>query len=227
MQKNFYHENKESSPEYLNTYIQDIEDKIINTPLSPFHICLDLEFTNSPTSIKDTLINYIKTHKLKTLFVMINGFSANPQNEFYYELSGSVNEWERDFDFANADVMTYDEFKLTGMDEIATLFEVYNEARVYKFTYSKYSEQRQQSRLEKIQKWFPNHMTIFEEFCQDKNGFYFNNSNIISSVVTNLINAKFFRLLKYSIEQINNQTIPIIANDFDNCETPIEFYPKQ
>lgn len=107
------------------TAITHISEQLAKIPKSPFHLVLDLEFTNEPAFIARHLERFVaqSSNELKVIYGEANGFYINPDrwflNWFGYRTYGGHEsyDWLSDWDEGPSEDLT-----LTGMEPLQKVY---------------------------------------------------------------------------------------------------------
>ncbi|MFA5794979.1 MAG: hypothetical protein WC980_07965 [Candidatus Brocadiia bacterium] len=119
-------------PQHLNSdnfdkSLEEVTKALRGMPLSPFHIVLDVDFTNNPADIAGHFDKFLKRekkrYKVSAVYTETNGFDINPKcwyfDVFAYESYGGHKDYEWISDWQSDD---FDQMILTGMEKLQKVY---------------------------------------------------------------------------------------------------------
>ncbi len=116
----------------LDHCIQRVTSILQGLPNSPYHVVLDMDFTNDPRVVAAYFDNFVASeatnHVLAALYTETNGFFINP-DEWYFDIFGyeSYGEHENYNWLAGWDVSASDSMTLTGMEKLQQVYQYHEE----------------------------------------------------------------------------------------------------
>lgn len=113
-----------------STAITRVSEVIRTMPSSPYHLVLDLNFTNSRQSIARQFEQFISDQKnrskIKAVYAEMNGFFINPGLWYFNLFAYDQNKGHEDYDWlATLGSEPSPKFVLTGMEELQKIYKYY------------------------------------------------------------------------------------------------------
>ncbi len=111
----------------LKKCINVVKDIIKSSPATPFHLCLEVDFTNDPKETAQIFDEYIKAEfkriDLKAIYTETNGFDINPDEWFYDIFSYKKYGGKSDLDWLSRwNGNREPSITLTGMEELQKVY---------------------------------------------------------------------------------------------------------
>lgn len=112
----------------LDYCIQRVSSVLYTMPRSPYHLVLDLDFTNEPMNVAayfdHFVVHDVKDSNLKALYTETNGFYINP-DRWYFEVLGcrSYGGHEDYGWLSECDMLTEKDMTLTGMEALQSVYQ--------------------------------------------------------------------------------------------------------
>ena len=116
----------------IDACMKRVAEELKKLPETPFHHAVNFRFSNKPQDIADFIADFIRKEKqridIKAVYAETNGFDINPDLWFFdlfaYESYGG----HEDYDWlSNWQSEDYESMTLTGLEEIQTIYEKYEE----------------------------------------------------------------------------------------------------
>lgn len=111
----------------LDYCAEHVSNKIKSYPKSPFHLILDLSFTNEIVDVAKFFQKFVddtRPKELKAIYTETNGFSINPEC-WFFDLFGFKSygghkdyDWLSDYEFES----DYPGMTLTGMEDLQKVY---------------------------------------------------------------------------------------------------------
>lgn len=107
--------------------IAKITETIASLPSTPFHLVLDLEFSNDPQDVAAHFEGFLKQErtnfKIEALYTETDDFEINPSQWDFYLFAYRVNGGSDDYDWLSAwDSGEYPSMILTGMEALQKVY---------------------------------------------------------------------------------------------------------
>ncbi|KAB2866700.1 MAG: hypothetical protein F9K46_01780 [Anaerolineae bacterium] len=121
----------------LDHCIQRVTSILKGLPNSPYHVVLDMDFTNDPRSVAAYFDNFVASEwsyfDLAALYTETNGFSINP-DRWYFDIFGYESYGgHEDYDWlAGWDVSASDSVTLTGMEKLQQVYQYHRDTEYFR-----------------------------------------------------------------------------------------------